>query len=58
MVWWGIDRWLQGFAYRIGLPWDLFVVPVVALTGITLLTVSLQVIKGATINPVKVLRSE
>jgi putative ABC transport system permease protein len=58
MVWWGVDRWLQGFAYRIGLPWDLFVVPVIALTGITLLTVSVQVIKGATVNPVKVLRSE
>jgi putative ABC transport system permease protein len=58
MAWLGVDRWLQGFAYRIGLPWDLFVVPIVALTGITLLTVSIQVIKGATVNPVKVLRSE
>ncbi|MBT1687996.1 ABC transporter permease [Dawidia soli] len=57
-AWLGVDRWLQGFAYRIGLPWDLFVVPVLALTGITLVTVSVQVIKGATINPVKVLRSE
>ena len=58
MAWFGVDRWLQTFPYHIGLPWDLFVVPVVALTGITLLTVSVQVIKGATVNPVKVLRSE
>ena len=58
MAWFGIDSWLQGFAFRIGLGWDLFVVPVLILAIVALSTVSLQVIRGAAINPAKVLRSE
>jgi len=58
MAWFGIDSWLQGFAFRIGLGWDLFVVPVLILAMVALSTVSLQVIRGAAINPAKVLRSE
>lgn len=52
------DNWLDGFAFRIGLKWDLFVLPVIALGLIALLTVSIQVLKGAITNPAKVLRSE
>jgi len=58
MAWFGIDSWLQGFAFRIGLGWDLFLVPVLILAIVALSTVSLQVIRGAAINPAKVLRSE
>lgn len=58
LTWYGIDQWLQGFAFRISLQWDLFVVPVVILTLIALGTVSFQILKGANINPAKVLRSE
>jgi putative ABC transport system permease protein len=58
VTWYGIDTWLGNFAFRIGLQWDLFVVPVVILTIIALGTVSLQIIRGASINPAKVLRSE
>jgi putative ABC transport system permease protein len=58
LTWYGIDSWLGGFAFRIGLQWDLFVVPVVVLTVIALGTVSFQIMRGASINPAKVLRSE
>lgn len=58
LAWYGMDAWLRGFAFRIGLQWDLFVFPVVVLALVALLTVSLQVLKGATTNPAKVLRSE
>jgi putative ABC transport system permease protein len=58
LTWYGIDSWLGGFAFRIGLRWDLFVVPVVVLTIIALGTVSVQIMRGASINPAKVLRSE
>lgn len=58
LAWYGMDTWLHGFAFRIGMEWDLFVLPVTALAVITLLTVSLQVLKGAGTNPAKVLRSE
>jgi putative ABC transport system permease protein len=58
LTWYGISEWLGGFAFRISLGWDLLVVPVVILTLIALGTVSLQILKGATINPARVLRSE
>ncbi len=58
VAWYGIDSWLQGFAFRIGLQWDMFVVPAVILAVVALMTVSLHVIKGAATNPAKVLRSE
>jgi putative ABC transport system permease protein len=58
ITWYGIDSWLGTFAFRIGLAWDLFLVPVVTLTLIALITVSLQILRGASINPAKVLRSE
>ena len=58
LTWYGIDTWLGGFAYRIGLQWDLFVMPVVILSIIALGTVSFQIWKGASANPANVLRSE
>lgn len=58
LTWYGVDQWLKGFAFRIGLEWDLFIVPVVILAVIALGTVSLQILRGANINPAKVLRSE
>ncbi|TXH27240.1 MAG: FtsX-like permease family protein [Cyclobacteriaceae bacterium] len=58
LTWYGIDQWLKGFAFRVGLQWDLFVVPVVILAVIALGTVSVQILRGANTNPAKVLRSE
>ncbi len=58
LTWYGVDSWLSNFAFRIGLEWDLFVVPVVILIILALGTVSLQIIRGANINPAKILRSE
>ena len=58
LTWYAIDQWLSSFAFRIGMQWDLFVVPVLILAAIALGTVSLQILRGANINPAKVLRSE
>ena len=58
LTWYGIDSWLSNFAFRIGLEWDLFVVPVVILAVIALGTVSLQIFRGANVNPAKILRTE
>jgi putative ABC transport system permease protein len=58
LTWYGIDTWLDTFAFRIGLQWDMFVVPVIILGVLALGTVSLQILKGANINPAKILRSE
>lgn len=53
-----IRRWLQGFAYRIELGWELFVAASVLALVIALLTVSYQAIRAATANPVDSLRYE
>lgn len=58
LTWFGIDSWLGNFAFHIGLEWDLFVVPVVMLVILALGTVSFQILRGANINPAKILRSE
>jgi putative ABC transport system permease protein len=58
LAWYGMDKWLGGFAFRIGIGWELFVVPIIILAGIALLTIGLQVRRGAVMNPVDVLRSE
>lgn len=58
VTWYGIDQWLGTFAFRIGLQADLFIVPVVVLITLALGTVSLQILKGANVNPAKILRSE
>ena len=58
LAWYGMDSWLSGFAFPISVSWDLFAIPVLVLTLIALLTIGLQVRKGAVMNPVEVLRSE
>lgn len=56
--WWAMNQWLQGFAYRITIPWWIFPIAVGIAIGIALLTVSTQTIRAALTNPVKSLRSE
>lgn len=58
LAWYGMDSWLGGFAFRIGIGWDLFVIPILVLTIIALMTIGLQVRRGVVTNPVDVLKSE
>jgi putative ABC transport system permease protein len=50
--------WLQTYDYRIGIGPVVFVASGAAAMGVTLITVSLQAIKAALMNPGKSLRSE
>lgn len=52
------DKWLQNFAYRIPIGWQLFVGAAAIALVIALITVGSQVIKAALQNPVKSLRTE
>lgn len=52
-----LTSWLQGFEYRTNLDWWVFVAAGCGALFITLLTVSFQAIKSATMNPVKSLMS-
>jgi hypothetical protein len=54
----GMHRWLQNFAYRITISWWVFVLAGMITLAISLLTISLRVVRAARINPTDNLRSE
>jgi putative ABC transport system permease protein len=56
--WWAMNKWLQGFAFRIPISWWMFAVAGLATLLIALFTVSSQAIRAAVMNPVKSLRAE
>jgi putative ABC transport system permease protein len=58
LSWWMMDSWLGGFAYRISLGVDSFLIAGMLALAIAGLTVSYQSIKAAVVNPVKSLKSE
>jgi len=53
-----MSDWLQDFAYSINLEWSLFAFAGVAAISIALLTVSVQSVKAALVNPIDSLRNE
>jgi ABC-type antimicrobial peptide transport system permease subunit len=58
IAWWAMNKWLQGFAFRIQLQWWMFLLAGSIGIVIALATVSSQAIKAALANPVKALRNE
>lgn len=58
LAWWGMQNWLESFAYRIEINLWVFGVAGFIAICIALLTVSFQAIKAANANPVKSLRTE
>jgi putative ABC transport system permease protein len=58
LAWYLMYHWLQAFAYRINVPWWVFLAAGSVAVAIALATVSIQTIKAAMTNPVKSLRTE
>ena len=58
LAYYGMNKWLADFAYRIDIQWWMFALAGLAALVITTLTVGFQSIKAALANPVKSLRSE
>lgn len=58
VAWWGMEKWLQSYSYRVGVEWWVFVLAGSLSVMIALLTVSYQSVKAAITNPVKSLRTE
>lgn len=56
--WWGMQRWLNGFAYRVDIHWWTFGMAGLAAVLIALLTVGFLALKAARMNPVKSLKAE
>jgi putative ABC transport system permease protein len=58
VAWYMMNKWLEGFAYKIPVNISVFVYAGLAALLIALLTVSFESIKAASTNPVKSLRNE
>ena len=58
VAWYAMHQWLQDFAYRIDMPWWIFLLAGIVAALIALFTISFQAIKAAISNPVKSLRTE
>jgi len=58
LSWWVMDKWLQGFAYRIQIHWWIFALAGGIAVLIAMISVGYQAIKAAFANPVNSLRSE
>jgi putative ABC transport system permease protein len=58
IAWFLMKKWLQGFAYRVNLGIDIFIITALLAILIALLTVTWQSVKTARGNPVEALRYE
>jgi putative ABC transport system permease protein len=58
LAWWAMHHWLQDFAYRTTISWWIFALTGFTMIAMALLTLSVQTIRSATMNPVKSLRTE
>lgn len=58
VAWWATGKWMQNFAYHISISWWMFAAAGSFTLLIAILTVSVEAVKAALMNPVKCLQSE
>ncbi len=58
LVYFGMEKWLAGFAYRVDISWVVFLATSLLVVSVAVLTVGLQVYKTAKSNPSQSLRYE
>ncbi|MEP6584080.1 MAG: ABC transporter permease [Ginsengibacter sp.] len=58
VAWWAMNRWLDGFAYKVNISWWVFALAGLSALFIALLTIVFQSIKAAIANPVNSIRAE
>ena len=58
IAWFVMNKWLQGFPYRIKIEGWMFALVALAAFTISLMTISINTIRAALQNPVKSLRTE
>ncbi|MEP5614430.1 MAG: ABC transporter permease [Cyclobacteriaceae bacterium] len=56
--WFTMQSWLDGFAYRISIGWEIFLIAAIVTLLISLTTMSFRTIKAALSNPIDALRNE
>ena len=58
VAYYAMHKWLQNFAFRITIGWEIFLISGGVALAISVITVSFQSIKATTANPVDSLRYE
>ena len=58
LAWWGMQQWLQEFAYRTPVSWWIFPLAGSAALCVAVITISFQTARAATANPIESLRAE
>jgi len=58
IAWYAMNRWLQGFAYRIELQWWMFALAGLTAIVVAMFTVAIQSVRVAMANPAEALQSE
>ncbi len=58
LAWWLMNKWLEGFAYRMQIHWGIFVFASLLCVIIALGTISFQAIRAALTKPIDSLRDE
>lgn len=58
VAYFAMHRWLEGFAYRTSITWDVFAAAGLAALAVALVTVGFQAVRAALADPVKALRYE
>ena len=58
VAYYAMYKWLQDFAYRISIPWWVFLFAAAVAAIIAFITISFQAVRAASANPVKNLRTE
>lgn len=58
IAWYMMNTWLQDYAYRIEITWDVFIISGLIAGLIAILTIGYQSVRAALMNPVESLKSE
>jgi putative ABC transport system permease protein len=58
VAYFGMEKWLEGYAYRITPGWMQFLMPVIVVLSIAAVTISFQVMKTARTNPAETIKYE
>jgi len=58
LCWWAMNKWLNGFAYRIAIGPAVFLEAAIIAMAVAVFTIGWQSVRAARVNPVKSLRTE
>jgi putative ABC transport system permease protein len=57
-AWWFLQSWLEGYEYRVDIPYWIFIAATAGTLAITIITISWHMLKVARVNPAQTLKVE